>query len=139
MTALALLFTLSAIGISETVYLIKKRIASEKAFCPIGGGCEKVLNSKYNKTLGLHNDVLGLLGYTSMALVSAFLVIGYHPMDFWALLLKIFVGFAELMSLIFIYLQWRVIKAWCFWCMMSATTVFLMVIIVISNPTFHLS
>lgn len=49
MTAFALLFTLSAIGISETVYLIRKRIASERPVCLIGEDCTLVLASKYNK------------------------------------------------------------------------------------------
>lgn len=138
MTALALLFTLAAIGVSETVYLIKKRRASEHPVCPIGGGCEKVLNSQYNKTLGIHNDVLGLLGYTAIGFVSAFLVMGYHPTSLWKLALEILVGFATLMSAFFVYLQWRVIKSWCFWCLMSALTITFMGLIILVSPSIKL-
>ncbi|MEK7081962.1 MAG: vitamin K epoxide reductase family protein [Patescibacteria group bacterium] len=49
MTALALLFTLSAVGISETVYLIRKRLAAEKPICPIGENCALVLTSRWSK------------------------------------------------------------------------------------------
>lgn len=134
MTSYALLFTLAAIGISETVYLIRKRIDSEKPFCPIGGGCEIVLASKYSRMFIIPNDVLGLLTYIAISFMATFLVIGVEPMFFWNVILKILVAVASLMSVFFIYLQWRVIKAWCFWCLMSAFTIFLMgSIILMSN------
>jgi uncharacterized membrane protein len=129
MTSFALLFTLAAIGISETVYLIRKRIASEKPICPIGGGCEKVLKSKYSKLFFIPNDVLGLMSYVAISLIAAFLVIGITPVPLWSALVKILVGAATLASLFFTYIQWRVIRTWCFWCLMSAFTIWLMAII----------
>jgi uncharacterized membrane protein len=132
MTSFALLFTLSAIGISETVYLIRKRIASEKPICPIGENCVVVLTSKYSKLFIIPNDVLGLLAYIVIAFIAAFLVIGVQPIFVWNLLLKILVALASLISIFFTYLQWRVIRAWCFWCLMSAFTIWLMGIIIIS-------
>lgn len=129
MTAFALLFTLSAIGISETVYLIRKRIASEKPVCPIGGGCTTVLTSRYSKIFLVHNDVLGLLAYMVMSGIAAFLVIGIWPEFFWYTIFRILVIMASLISLFFTYLQWRVIHAWCFWCLMSAATIWLMALI----------
>lgn len=131
MTSFALLFTLSAIGISETVYLIRKRMLSEKPICPIGGGCALVLTSKYNKFFIIPNDVLGLLFYVMASFISAFLVIGIESLSFWGFIFKLSVAFGTFLSLFFIYLQWRVIHAWCFWCLMSAFTIFLMGIIII--------
>jgi len=133
MTSLALLFTLSAIGISETVYLVRKRIASEKPICPIGGGCVTVLASKYSNMLLIPNDVLGLLSYVTISFIAAFLVIGVGPMFVWNSALKILVAAASLMSIFLTYLQWRVIRAWCFWCLMSAFTVWLMGIIILAS------
>ena len=133
MTSSALLFTLSAIGISETVYLIRKRIASEKPICPIGDDCVLVLTSKYNKIFIIHNDVLGLLFYIMTSFISAFLVIGVEPLVFWDFIFKFSVAFGSLLSLSLTYLQWRVIHAWCFWCLTSAFTVWLMGIIIIIN------
>ena len=135
MTSFALLFTLAAIGISETVYLIRKRVASEKPVCPIGSGCEAVLTSKYNKIFLVPNDIMGLLAYIAISVIAAFLVIGVEPMSFWTLVIKILVGIASITSLIFTYLQWRVIRAWCFWCLMSAFTIWLMGIIIIVSKT----
>jgi uncharacterized membrane protein len=119
MTSFALLFTLSAIGISETIYLIRKRIVSEEPICPIGGGCTLVLTSKYNKIFIIPNDVLGLLFYIAASFITAFLVIGVEPLAFWSFIIKLSVAFGALLSLFFTYLQWRVIRAWCFWCLMS--------------------
>ncbi len=135
MTALALIFTLAAIGISETVYLIRKRIASEKPVCILGEDCVTVLTSKYSRLFIIPNDVLGFLAYIVIATISAFLVIGVEPIYFWSLILKILVFVASLISLLFTYLQWRVIKAWCFWCLMSAFTIWLMGVIILASPT----
>ena len=131
MTSFALLFTLSSIGISEAVYLIRKRIASEKPVCPIGGDCAAVLSSKYNKIFIIHNDILGLLIYIVISFIAAFLVIEIPPMPLWSLVIKILIGSASAMSFVFTYLQWQVIRAWCFWCLMSACTIWLMGIIIL--------
>lgn len=134
MTSFALLFTLSAIGISEMVYLIRKRLASEKPFCVIGESCEVVLKSKYSKIFIIPNDVLALSNGLIIAVIAAFLVIGVEPLAIWTLILKILVLIASLLSLFFTYLQWQVIKAWCFWCVMSACTIWLMGIIILLSP-----
>ena len=131
MTPYALLFTLSAIGISETVYLIRTRIASRKPICPIGHGCEAVLSSKYNRLFIFPNDVLGLLAYIAMSLATALLVLTVPPAFFWALVLKILVGISSLISFLLTYLQWRVINVWCFWCLMSACIIWLMGVILL--------
>ena len=134
MTAFALLFTLSAIGTSETVYLVRKRIASEQPVCLIGEDCTLVLTSRYNKLFIIPNDVLGLLFYIAVSFIAGFLVIGIEPLAFWAFVFKLSVAIGALLSLFFTYLQWRVIRAWCFWCLMSAFTIWLMgAIILISN------
>jgi uncharacterized membrane protein len=131
MTTYTLLFALAAIGISETVYLVRKRAASEKPVCLIGRSCSLVLESKYNKLFGVHNDVLGLLFYVMALLISGFLVIGIGPATFWSLILKLSVAIGSLLSLFFAYLQWKVIRVWCFWCLMSAGTIWLMGVVVL--------
>ncbi|MEK9174986.1 MAG: vitamin K epoxide reductase family protein [Patescibacteria group bacterium] len=126
-----LLFTLSTIGISETSYLIRKRIASEKPICPIGEGCALVLTSRYNKFFIVPNDVLGLLFYIVISLISSFLVIGVGPLIFLDFVFKFSIAAGSLLSLFFTYLQWLVIRAWCFWCLMSAFTIWVMGVIIL--------
>jgi len=135
MTPLALLFTLASIGISETVYLIKKRITAQSPICPIGGGCEVVLTSKYSKFFLVPNDVLGLLAYIIIAFIASLLVVGVGPAKFLDSALEILVAMASIASVIFTYLQWRVLKNWCFWCLMSAFTIWFMEIIILFSKT----
>ena len=133
LTPHALLFTIAAIGVSETSYLIRKRIIDERPVCPIGEGCATVLNSKYNRFFfGIHNDVAGMAFYVGFAILIGALVIGTAYDALLLLLAEIMLAGAALMSLIFIYLQWRVIRAWCFWCLMSAATIGLMAIIMLT-------
>ena len=133
MTAIALIFTLASIGISETTYLIRKRINLQKPMCPIGEDCSKVLESKYNKVFIIPNDVAGFLAYIAVMALSALLVIGVAPGNILNTLLLILLSFSSLVSIFFTYLQSQVIKAWCFWCLMSATTIWLMEIILLTN------
>lgn len=130
MTPQVLLFTLAAIGISETAYLIRKKRQRERPVCVIGDDCHLVLESKYSNLFGLPNEIIGFLFYLVISFLTAFLVIGLAPLKLWELLAKLLILLGTLMSGIFTYLQWRVIRAWCFWCLMSAATIFLMAAIV---------
>lgn len=131
MTSLALLFTLAAIGISETAYLVRTRMSHTHLVCPIGVGCEVVLKSKYSRLFFIPNDIIGLLSYVVIAKLAALLVIGVEPIHMWLLLLQVLVGVASIASFVFTYLQWRVIKQWCFWCVMSACTLWSMGLILL--------
>lgn len=136
MTSQALIFTLSALGISETVYLIKKRLLSERPICVVGEDCIKVLQSSWSKVFIIPNDVLGLLFYIVCSMITAFLVIGVEPLWLWDTVIKIMVLFGSLLSVFFTYLQFKVIKAWCFWCLMSAYTIWLMGSIILLSKLY---
>jgi uncharacterized membrane protein len=133
LTPHALLFTLSAIGISEASYLVRKRIAAQAPVCPIGGGCETVLTSRYNRLFaGVNNDVAGLLFYLAMAVLTALLVISESPSELIPLAVMALLAGATIVSAALTFVQWRILHAWCFWCVMSAATVMLMDIIVLT-------
>ncbi len=126
MSAFALLFTLAAIGISDVGYLIRTRKAAEQPVCLIGGQCAVVLTSKYNKLFGFHNDVAGLLFYIAASLLTALLVLEIGSERLLVHLFALLLAGASFLSLLLVYIQWRVLKAWCFWCLMSAFTVWTM-------------
>lgn len=130
MTGFALLFTLAAIGLAETSYLIRKRKSGQHAACIIGRGCSDVLEGKYNTTLGIHNDVLGFVFYACMMLVTGLYVVDMTSIEYFSLVVNTMLLGAAIMTLRFLYLQWRVIKVWCFWCLMSSATIGLMILIV---------
>ncbi|OGZ42584.1 MAG: hypothetical protein A3C80_03760 [Candidatus Ryanbacteria bacterium RIFCSPHIGHO2_02_FULL_45_43] len=129
MTPHTLLFTLAAIGISETAYLIRKRRALEQPICPLGEDCVSVLHSKYNRIAGVYNDVLGFGFYVVLSFLAAFIVLGLEPFSTPVFATRLLLVFGTMLSLRFIYLQWRVIQSWCFWCLMSAVTIFGMTVI----------
>ena len=131
MNFVSLFFTMAAIGIAETAYLIRERYASRKPICPIGGGCSQVLESRYNKTLGVYNDLLGLTFYVTMACIAALLLLEAGASMRLNQVVVLSTGIALLMSARFFYLQWRVIHAWCFWCLLSALTILLMSLILL--------
>ena len=133
MLAHVLLFVLAVIGIGETAYLIYKRIVKERPVCVIGKECHRVLESKYNKILGIPNEIPGLIFFIAISLVTAFLVIEWGPVIWWDILIKLLILGATLLSLYFVYLQWRVIKVWCFWCVSSAVLVFAMLLVVLTG------
>lgn len=128
---MAVIMLLSAVGMGETVYLIRKRIRMEKPVCIIGDGCVTVLESKYNKLFLVPNDIMGFLTYVAIFILTiAYL---YHllnePILVLCISLLVAVGCAA--SIMFIFIQWRLIKAWCFWCVTSAFTLITMGIILI--------
>lgn len=134
MVTFAALTALAAFGVAETVYLIRKRRLSMHPVCLIGGRCGAVLGSKYNRTLGIHNDVLGLLFYLSALAAIGILAFGLPPATLWIRLFRIALIVGSAMSAYFAYLQWQVIGAWCFWCLMSAFTVWTMTALAFALP-----
>lgn len=134
MTPHSILFTLAAIGIAETAYLIRKRRAAQAPVCPIGEDCTVVLTSRYGKMLGLiSNDLLGFIFYVGIAVIAAFLVNGVGPVIWWDRIARVSIAAGSAFSLFLIYIQWRVLKAWCFWCVMSAFTLFGMLAVILTQ------
>lgn len=106
-----LFFILSGIGILETIYLIHSRIQENRPKCILGSNeCHLVLESKYNKTFGVHNDILGLLFYISSSILAALVIMETAPFQLWHISSKVLILTGLLLSAYFTYLQWRVIK-----------------------------
>lgn len=115
-----LLIGLATIGICETAYLISKRRRKQEPACIIGDACSIVLGSKYSKTLGIHNDILGLVFY--IAILALVLI------ETQLLMPLAIIG--SLSSLYFTYIQFFKIKSWCFWCLMSALNTWLILAVI---------
>ena len=129
MTLYALLFTLTALGISETAYLIGTRRQQKMPRCIFGTSCHIVLQSKYRTTFGIYNDVLGLCFYGVLAILIALLILSATFIDVWIVATKILLVIGSVMSVYFTYLQWRYLTVWCFWCLVSAVTIWFMTFI----------
>ena len=134
MISFSLIFVLSVFGIAETAYLIRQRKVKERPVCIFNEECHKVLESKYNKILGVNNDVLGLIFYILISFLTILLLAKTGPQALLIVLSKIFIFAGALFSIALIFIQWRLIKAWCFWCLLSAATTILMAIIILLRP-----
>lgn len=136
MTLFALLFTLAAIGISETSYLVKVRRAHENPVCLSGESCQIVLHSKYSHLFFVGNDLLGFWYYLAITGVLGLIVSGTGPITQWVMILRFLLLCGSILSIFLTYLQWRVIRAWCMWCLMSAGTIWLMSLLFLLHSTF---
>ncbi|MBI5798405.1 MAG: hypothetical protein HZB10_00545 [Candidatus Yonathbacteria bacterium] len=119
-----IIFILSLIGIGECLYLVHCRRKKRAPVCITGGDCGAIWESPYSKTLGIHNEVLGIIFYTNVAVVETVLFLGNTlPVILIGEYVILFGGF--IVSCYFFYLEWRVIQAWCFWCVLSAVIAWL--------------
>lgn len=122
-----ILFVLSLVGFAEALYLNYECRRNRAPVCLIGNDCAVVWESPYSKTFGISNEVLGLVYYATLAVVEWMLFSGDTSVQVVIGEYIILFGGA-VMSCYFFYVQWRLIKAWCFWCTLSAIIVWLMLI-----------
>ena len=112
------LIVLGLLGIINTSYLIWKSRKKQPLVCPIGEDCNAVLNSKWNKIFFIRNDILGLLFYVGV-IIGAFLL--FFDMDGIVKTSLISVsGFVVLFSGFLVFVQAKIIKNYCFYCLISA-------------------
>ena len=121
-----LLLFLAFAGLCETAYLVFCRTYKMRPMCTSDGTCRLVLESKYSRLFGIHNDILGLFFYVAVLLNLALITmrIGPMPVEFLALNALLIGG--ACMSIILTVIQWKLIKHWCPWCLASACTNWLM-------------
>ncbi len=111
------LIVLAILGIFDSGFLIKKRIKKQPLTCPINGGCEKVVESKWNSIFFIKNDVLGLIYYILILFLVFYLFFISEKLLF---LTKILSGASLLFSLFLVFIQAKIIKEYCFYCLISA-------------------
>lgn len=106
-------------GFFDAAFLTVKHYTEGTIPCPVFGSCEEVTNSKYGSLLGLPVSLYGAAYYLSILIA----LIAYWDTKkkffiAWAIWLPFF-GLA--FSAWMMYAQYFLIKAFCFWCVVSAT------------------
>ena len=113
---------LALLGLFDASYLALERLIGDTGgFCPTGGGCTTVQSSAYSALFGIPVAYIGVMGYATLlalALIglSAERVAGLRV----SALLLAFASLGVVFSLYLTYLQFAVIGAICFWCIISA-------------------
>lgn len=113
-----LIFVFSLLGLTVSAFLLYEYSLSGPVICPAGQGCDIVRASPYSKFFGISIPILGVIFYLGMALLS---IICSQKLNNKTLLkLQLLgaisgVGFGSYLT----YLEAFVIKAFCFWCVLS--------------------
>jgi uncharacterized membrane protein len=105
MKAKILILIFSLIGFSFSLYLYLNR--PDSSFCTFGG-CNSVLTSKFSKTLGVDNSILG---------VFYFLIVGILNYLNKEKFLKILSGIGAIFALYLIFVMLFILKEICYYCL----------------------
>lgn len=130
---------LSVVGLINAYFLhwqYKRFLKTkQKMYCLIGEDCTKVVSSRYGTTLGIKNEVTGMLYYAFLSLSALVTIINpemtsvlYMPMFLASLL-------AALFSFYLLYVQTKILKIFCSWCLIAIglnTVIFLVVLNVVT-------
>ncbi len=127
---ITLLITLAILGAADTSYIFINHMKKKPLVCPMKGGCISVTESKWAKTLGIRNDIVGFCYYILIIILSILIWSGQEQITLWMLLIS---SIAVLFSAFLVYIQAKVIKEYCFYCLVSALINLLIFIISILN------
>ena len=117
-----LLIVLSLLGIADAGYLTWKHYRKQPLVCPLNESCSIVTESKWSKMFFIRNEVLGLLYYVSILIAGLMIFLTQANIKTF---LIIGTGGAFLFSLFLVYVQAKIIKSYCFYCLISAFISFL--------------
>ncbi|MBI2449193.1 hypothetical protein HYV49_02765 [Candidatus Pacearchaeota archaeon] len=109
------LIVLALLGIIDSAYLAWTHFMKKQLVCPIDG-CEVVVESKWNKIFFVRNEILGLMFYIAV-LIGAILLFQGSSIKIWLVIIS---GIGLLFSAFLVYVQARIIKSYCFYCLISA-------------------
>src|SRR3989344_2804946 len=113
-----LIFIFSLLGLGVSSFLFYEYSIAGSIICPIGGGCDIVRASPYSLFLGISIPILGIVFYLAMAVLAVVRSQASSRKILFYLQLLITVagvGFGIYLTLLEIF----VIRAICFWCVLS--------------------
>lgn len=129
-----IIVVLSLVGFADSVYLAVSKALGYTVPCGLTKGCESVLSSKYSTMLGLPLADWGVLFFAGI-IVAALLANHYQ---IWRKLLTFGLALGSLMALVFLSLQFFVIKQICQYCLLSDVLTVVLLIIDLNIEHRHL-
>ncbi|MBY0328657.1 hypothetical protein K2Q02_00985 [Patescibacteria group bacterium] len=110
-------FIAGCVGFATALYIFYKKNKKAPLMCPRRSDCTTVVNGKYSTTLGIPNDILGIVYYAVFATIFGLLLLGVTmPL----LLVKFISAIGMLFTIYLVAVQAFVIRLWCLWCLVSA-------------------
>ena len=111
---------LAFVGFLNAGYLLWKHYRNQPLVCPLTHDCSKVTESPFAQLLPIRNEVLGTVFYV-VVLLGIIGTIVFPALQKWGhLFLSITAGSGVIFSGILVYIQAKVIKNYCFYCLISA-------------------
>lgn len=136
MEHISLIF-LTLIGFSISFYVWRTKSKNKRLVCYLDNTCNEVVNSKYGKHFGVDNTIWGMLYYIAIFSVSfyqlirpEFFQLGVVIVVSWAKF--ILAGASAIFSVYLLFVQWRILKKWCEYCIVSALISFIIFLVIIS-------
>ena len=118
---------LALVGVFDTAYLTIEHFQGNQVNCSITNGCGEVLSSQYATIGPIPLALLGLLYYLAIVMLAALWADKHNPRHL--LMLRAVVSAGFVLSLYLVYLQFFVLDAICQYCMLSAITTTLIMLI----------
>ena len=122
---IVLLVVLSLFGIADSWYLYQSAVTDTALTCDIGAGldgCNIVAQSPYSQFMGLPLALYGVGFFSVLFVLSMALLVVPMRTLYRALYILSLVG--SLASVVFLFIQFALIKAICIYCIASAFIVF---------------
>jgi uncharacterized membrane protein len=116
---------LSLIGFAVSVYLATAHYLGFTPPCTVTKGCEEVLASRYAIILGLPLSVWGIVFFTGTIVAS--LLANHYAV--WKKLLTALLSIGALLSVVFLCLQFFVLRKVCQYCLVSDILVIILLIL----------
>lgn len=118
-----IILLLTVLGFLNAFYLYyqhqREVKTGQKMFCLIGGDCGAVVGSKYGKTFGIKNE---LIGTTYYFLLGIYLLLSILIPQFgisFQFLVKIATIIAAIFSLYLLFVQFVILRKFCSWCLIA--------------------
>jgi uncharacterized membrane protein len=119
------------VGVADAAYLTVEHLAGNSVRCMVVSGCDEVLQSSYATVAGgVPVAAVGLAAYFAVFSLATLAAFGYEGAR---KLLTPLVAVMFLATLWFLYLQAFVIKAFCTYCLISATVTTVLTLLVIAR------
>jgi uncharacterized membrane protein len=117
---------LSLLGLADAIYLTIEHVTGQSVRCTIIAGCSEVLSSSYAVVAGIPLAMVGAAAYFTVFSLATLAAFGYRVAG---TLLTLLIVVMFLVSLWLIYLQAFVIRAFCQFCLISATITLLLFVV----------
>lgn len=114
------IFIIAFLGFLDATFLVGEHYLHMVPPCFIVQGCDTVTTSAYSKIAGIPVSVLGMLYYVTVLTLAMYYADKKKKSTLLLLHGITILGFG--MSLWFLFAQAFIIKAWCMYCLFSATT-----------------